>query len=74
MSARITLHCETAWRYGSCPAQVMTNAPSVSEAREAADRIGWRFSASRDYCPPCSGTGPAVPVIHLPPNHKGRHQ
>lgn len=26
MSARITLHCDTTWRYGTCGAQLMTDA------------------------------------------------
>ncbi|AIV35564.1 hypothetical protein [Streptomyces sp. CCM_MD2014] len=68
MSARITLHCNTLWRDGSCTSQVMTDARTVEEARTAAGRRGWRSHPDgTDYCPPCSGGGPARPVtvLHL---------
>ncbi|MGV2914606.1 hypothetical protein [Streptomyces alfalfae] len=60
MSARITLHCNTLWHDGGCTTQIMTDAHTVGEARTAAGLHGWRSHPNGlDYCPPCSGTGPA---------------
>jgi hypothetical protein len=70
MSARITLHCNTTWREGTCAAQLMTDAQTVEVARAAARAHGWRSHPDgRDYCPPCSGAGPArgPVVLHLHP-------
>jgi hypothetical protein len=70
VSARVTLHCNTLWRYGSCTSQVMTDAATVEEARTAAGRNGWRSHPDgKDYCPACSGVGPvrSLTVIHLDP-------
>ena len=69
MSARITVHCERMWRYGSCTTQLLTDADSIPEARQAARARGWRCNPSGDYCPTCSGGGPqhagaVVAVLH----------
>jgi hypothetical protein len=70
MSARITIHCERMWRYGSCTTQLLTDADTVDEARAAASARGWRIHANgRDYCPGCSSRGPqpasaVVAVLH----------
>jgi hypothetical protein len=56
VSARIVLYCNRESQYGTCMAQVITDAHTIPEAREAAGRIGWRAHANgRDYCPGCSG-------------------
>lgn len=69
MSHRITLHCETLWAESACATQLMTDADSVPEARQAARARGWRCGTSGDYCPGCSGQGPqpagaVVAVLH----------
>lgn len=70
MSARITLHCDTQWRYGSCPTQLLTDADTIHEARAAARARGWiTHSNGRDVCASCSGRGPqstdaVVAVLH----------
>lgn len=70
MSARITIHCNTEWRYGSCPGQLLTDADTVDEARTAARAQGWiTHSNGRDKCASCSGRGPqpagaVVAVLH----------
>lgn len=73
MSARITLHCNTEWRYGGCTGQLITDAHALEEARTAARQRGWRcHSNDLDYCPACSGNGPqpadsGIAVLH----HRG---
>lgn len=70
MSARITLHCDQTWQYGSCTSQLLTDAHTIDEARTAARPRGWRCHPDgRDYCPTCSGHGPqradaVVAVLH----------
>lgn len=70
MSTRITIHCDTMWRYGSCPTQLLTDADTVDEARAAARANGWvTHSNGRDMCATCSGQGPqhadaVVAVLH----------
>ncbi|MEX3101216.1 MULTISPECIES: hypothetical protein [unclassified Streptomyces] len=70
MSARITLHCDTEWRYGGCPKQLLTDARTLDEARAAARANGWiTHSDGRDMCASCSGRGPqpahaVVAVLH----------
>lgn len=69
MSARITIHCERMFRYGSCATQLLTDADSVPEARQAARARGWRCNTGGDFCPGCSGGGPqradaVVAVLH----------
>lgn len=62
MSTRITLHCDTQWRYGSCPTQLLTDAHTLDEARTAARTRGWiTHSDGRDMCASCSGRGPQPP-------------
>jgi hypothetical protein len=70
MSARITIHCNTQWQYGTCTAQLSTDAATIAEARDAASRLGWRtHPAGRDYCPACSGQPPRpTNVVHLRPD------
>lgn len=78
MSARITLHCNTEWRYGTCVGQIITDARTVEEAREEAGRQGWRSrSNNRDYCPGCSGTahvraGTAIVHLHIDDRRGGQ--
>ncbi|MET9819613.1 hypothetical protein [Streptomyces sp. NPDC006355] len=71
MSARITLHCNTTWRYGTCTGQVLTDAATVEDARTAAALQGWRSHPDgRDYCPTCSGsssTSRPTTVLHITP-------
>lgn len=70
MSASITIHCNTEWRYGNCPGQLLTDADTVDEARAAARTQGWiTHSNGRDKCASCSGRGPqpanaVVTVLH----------
>jgi hypothetical protein len=70
MSASITIHCNTEWRYGNCPGQLLTDADTVDEARAAARAQGWvTHSNGRDMCASCSGRGPqpasaVVAVLH----------
>jgi hypothetical protein len=70
VTARITLHCDTEWRYGGCPKQLLTDAHTVDEARAAARANGWvTHSDGRDMCASCSGRGPqpagaVVAVLH----------
>lgn len=70
MSASITIHCNTEWRYGNCPGQLLTDADTVDEARAAARAQGWiTHSNGRDMCASCSGRGPqpagaVVTVLH----------
>ncbi|WP_367138937.1 MULTISPECIES: hypothetical protein [Streptomyces] len=69
MSARITLHCDQLWKYGSCPRMLITDAVTLDEARRVARAEGWRTVAVGDFCPGCSGTGPrpGAPVVLLHP-------
>lgn len=69
MSARIAIHCERMFRYGSCTTQLLTDADSIPEARQAARARGWRCNTGGDFCPGCSGGGPqradaVVAVLH----------
>lgn len=69
MSARITIHCDTMWRYGSCSAQLLTDARTLDEAYAEAERRGWYINGTPDHCPACSGQGPqpadaVVAVLH----------
>ncbi|HEY5835045.1 hypothetical protein [Streptomyces sp.] len=71
MSASITLHCDTLWRYAACAGQLITDAATVTEAREAAKKRGWRIHPDgNDYCPNCSGNRiqPTVNVVQLRPD------
>lgn len=76
MSTRITIHCDTEWRYSTCATRLMTDATTLDEARSAARASGWRTHPNgRDYCASCSGHGPqpagaAVVVLH--PGRAGR--
>ena len=65
MSARISLHCDSADRYGICATQLLTDAHTLDEARTTARAHGWRTTSSGDYCPACSGHGrqPATAVV-----------
>ncbi|MHB9857666.1 hypothetical protein [Streptomyces sp. YIM S03343] len=65
MSARITVHCDRMWRYGSCTSQLLTDATTLDEARAAARYRGWHTTPRGDYCPACSGRGrqPASAVV-----------
>lgn len=70
MSARINLQCDTQWRYGGCPRQLLTDANTVDEARATARAYGWiTHSNGRDMCASCSGRGPqpadaVVAILH----------
>lgn len=69
MSTRITIHCDTMWRYGSCGAQLLTDATTIDEAYAEAERRGWNINGVPDHCPACSGRGPqpadaVVAVLH----------
>lgn len=69
MSARITIHCDQMWRYGSCTSQLLTDADTVDEAYAEAERRGWSINGTPDHCPACSGRGPqradaVVAVLH----------
>lgn len=70
MSARITLHCDQMWKYGSCTSQLFTDATTITEARAVADQCGWRVGPGGDYCPGCSGRPTAekttVVLLHQP--------
>jgi hypothetical protein len=71
VSARVVLYCDREFQYGTCAAQLLTDASSIPEAREAAGRIGWRAHPNgRDYCPGHSGSPgqrPGMNVLHLYP-------
>lgn len=70
MSARIVLYCNRESQYGTCTAQLLTDASSIPEAQEAAGRIGWRAYEYTDYCPAHSGRPaqrPGMNVLHLHP-------
>ncbi|WP_428950970.1 hypothetical protein [Streptomyces sp. cg35] len=72
MSARITLHCDTLWRYGGCTSTLLTDAATIAEARAAGAGLDWRHSGRRDYCATCSGSrrsrpaGDVVRLLHAP--------
>jgi len=71
VSARITLYCNTLWRYSTCATSLMTDAATVDEARSSATQLGWRSHRDgSDYCPGCSGTRTVrqTPVITLHPD------
>lgn len=74
MSARITLHCDTLWRYSACTSQLITDALTLVQARQAGRARGWRpHPDGTDYCPNCSGTHrqrPGAHVVHLHPARK----
>ena len=73
MSARITLHCDREWQYGTCTSQLFTDALTLDQARAEGDRRGWRCHADgNDYCPTCSGSGEPrrTTVVHLHPKDR----
>jgi hypothetical protein len=71
MSASITLYCDREWQYGGCTSQLITDAATINEARQAASGRGWRSHPDgNDYCPTCSGSSSPrrTNVVHL---HQG---
>lgn len=79
MTARIVLYCDRESRYGTCTASLLTDALTLAEARQAADRQGWNTHPDGpDYCPNCSGSrrvrpGAAVVTLHPDKPQGDRH-
>ncbi|MGW2951586.1 hypothetical protein [Streptomyces eurythermus] len=63
MSARITLHCQTTRGFSACATSLITDSPTVEEARQVGAAHGWRYINGRDYCAGCSGRSVKPRVI-----------
>lgn len=65
MTARITIYCDQASRYGTCTAQLFTDTSDEDEAYAAAERLGWDINGTPDHCPTHSGRGFVRPGAHV---------